>query len=189
MARKSESETYFALLNAAERVVFRDGVGALTLDAVAAEAGVSKGGLLYHFPTKDALIEHMVVRSLAEWLRDFETLLAAETAGPGRAARAFVKWGIETSPEVLARTARLASVCLAAVVNTPGLLKKADAVYGQVLGRLRAEPLPAVLVDLLRTSVDGFWLAHALNMDAPTPERTRELREYLLTLIDGALKR
>ena len=37
------------LLDAAVAVVRRDGAQALTLDAVAAEAGVSKGGLLYHF--------------------------------------------------------------------------------------------------------------------------------------------
>ncbi len=41
-----------ALLDAAERVVLRDGAGQLTMDAVAAEAGVSKGGVLYAFPSK-----------------------------------------------------------------------------------------------------------------------------------------
>jgi hypothetical protein len=40
------------ILDAAERVVLRDGVTHLTLDAVAAETGISKGGLLYHFPSK-----------------------------------------------------------------------------------------------------------------------------------------
>ena len=50
------------LLDAAERVVRRDGVARLTLDAVAAEAGTSKGGLLYHFASRDALITAMVGR-------------------------------------------------------------------------------------------------------------------------------
>ena len=38
------------------------GVAKLTLEAVAKEAGVSKGGLLYHFSNKEALIEGMIVR-------------------------------------------------------------------------------------------------------------------------------
>ncbi|HZB75928.1 MAG TPA: TetR family transcriptional regulator, partial [Solirubrobacteraceae bacterium] len=46
MARPSRRE---ALLDAAIRVIRRDGAQKLTLDAVAAEAGVSKGGILYHF--------------------------------------------------------------------------------------------------------------------------------------------
>ena len=43
------TDTRRRLLDAATAVVRRDGARALTLDAVAAEAGVSKGGLLYHF--------------------------------------------------------------------------------------------------------------------------------------------
>ena len=38
----------------------RDGAAALTLDAVAAEAGVSKGGVLYHFGSKRALIDGLL---------------------------------------------------------------------------------------------------------------------------------
>lgn len=44
------------ILEAAHRVVSDLGAGHLTLEAVALAAGVSKGGLLYHFPTKEALI-------------------------------------------------------------------------------------------------------------------------------------
>lgn len=38
----------------------RDGIAALSLNAVAREAGVSKGGLLHHFPNKQALIFALV---------------------------------------------------------------------------------------------------------------------------------
>ena len=53
MGRASSKER---ILKAAEAIVARDGAGHLTLDAVAAEAGISKGGLLYHFRTKRHLI-------------------------------------------------------------------------------------------------------------------------------------
>ena len=56
-----------ALLDAALTVVRRDGAAALTLDAVAAEAGVSKGGVLYHFGSKRALIDGLLER----WLDEF----------------------------------------------------------------------------------------------------------------------
>ena len=45
-----------AMLDAALRVIENNGIAALTLDAVAAEAGVTKRGLIYHFPSKHALI-------------------------------------------------------------------------------------------------------------------------------------
>ena len=49
------------ILDATVQVAIRDGVMAMTLDAVAQEAGVSKGGLLYHFRSKDDLIAAMLV--------------------------------------------------------------------------------------------------------------------------------
>ncbi|MEV7007292.1 TetR/AcrR family transcriptional regulator [Streptosporangium sp. NPDC051022] len=45
-----------AIIEAALHVIEEHGVAALTLDAVAAEAGVTKRGLIYHFPTKHDLI-------------------------------------------------------------------------------------------------------------------------------------
>ncbi len=48
------------ILQAASRVTRREGAIALTLDATAKEAGVSKGGLLYHFPSKEALVRGML---------------------------------------------------------------------------------------------------------------------------------
>jgi AcrR family transcriptional regulator len=44
------------IVSAAEEVVLRHGVSRLTLEAAALEAGLSKGGVLSHFPTRDALV-------------------------------------------------------------------------------------------------------------------------------------
>ncbi len=63
MARPSARNT---LIDAALPVVEERGITALTLDAVAEEAGVTKRGLLYHFPSKHALLagihEHLAAR-------------------------------------------------------------------------------------------------------------------------------
>ena len=59
MKRPSSVQMTDALLDAAEAVVAREGITRLTLDAVAAEVGLSKGGVLHHFPTKDRLVEAM----------------------------------------------------------------------------------------------------------------------------------
>ena len=49
--------------------MLRDGVARLTLEAAAAEAGLSKGGVLYHFPTRDALVAGMVSKIIEEFDR------------------------------------------------------------------------------------------------------------------------
>ncbi|MHA7773188.1 TetR/AcrR family transcriptional regulator [Roseibium sp. M-1] len=72
MARSSAG-TKSDILNAALEVVRSRGAQGLTIDAVAEESGFSKGGVLYNFPTKDALITGMV-----EFLaRQFEEEVAA----------------------------------------------------------------------------------------------------------------
>ena len=57
------------ILDAAEELICARGVGSLTLDAVAHLADVSKGGLLYHFRSKDCLISGLQQR-LAEHLEE-----------------------------------------------------------------------------------------------------------------------
>lgn len=56
------------VLDAFEQILITEGERAATMDAVAAGASVSKGGLLYHFRSKDALVEGLVerLRQLAE---------------------------------------------------------------------------------------------------------------------------
>ncbi|MDQ0063824.1 AcrR family transcriptional regulator [Paenibacillus harenae] len=51
------------ILFAASTIVKTLGAEKLTLEAVAKEAGISKGGLLHHFPNKQALINAMVEAS------------------------------------------------------------------------------------------------------------------------------
>jgi AcrR family transcriptional regulator len=62
------------LLDAAESLLEDQGAQGLTLAAVAECAGVSKGGLLYHFGSKEALIKSMIERLIDE----FDTLVAAQ---------------------------------------------------------------------------------------------------------------
>jgi AcrR family transcriptional regulator len=55
-----------ATLDAADALLAEEGIAAFTLEAVAARAGISKGGLLYHFPTKEALLAGLMRRCLSE---------------------------------------------------------------------------------------------------------------------------
>jgi AcrR family transcriptional regulator len=60
------------VLDAGERVVMREGASNLTLDAVAAEAGISKGSVVYDCKNKHDLIKAIVERKLAAEERKVE---------------------------------------------------------------------------------------------------------------------
>lgn len=67
-----------AILDAAGRILVRDGGDALTIASVAREAGISKGGLFYHFASKKALVEGLVARHVSA----FEELITAAGRNP-----------------------------------------------------------------------------------------------------------
>ncbi|MBG6212173.1 AcrR family transcriptional regulator [Cryobacterium sp. CAN_C3] len=69
------------LLDAFEELLIEGGERSATLDAVAAAASVSKGGLLYHFGSKDALVDGQLERLDAFAATDAENIRSAP-AGP-----------------------------------------------------------------------------------------------------------
>ena len=69
-SREHILDTYIDLL-------IRSGERAATLDAVATAAKVSKGGLLYHFSSKKALLEALAERTVTLAEEDFETMAQA----------------------------------------------------------------------------------------------------------------
>ncbi len=116
------TDTRRRLLDAATAVVRRDGARALTLDAAAAEAGVSKGGLLYHFKTKRELLEGM----LDGWLEEFDAEI--EAAREGRPfAHGYVKASDMSAWAAAERATEFG--LLAAMVEEPGTLERVRARY------------------------------------------------------------
>lgn len=65
------------VLDAFAAIVAEQGEQAATMDAVAARAGVSKGGLLYHFGSREALVDGLVERLLADGEADVAEMRAA----------------------------------------------------------------------------------------------------------------
>lgn len=69
------------VLDAFEQILITEGERAATLDAVAVRAEVSKGGLLYHFKSKEALVEGLVDR-LVDLAAADATAMRAAPEGP-----------------------------------------------------------------------------------------------------------
>jgi AcrR family transcriptional regulator len=83
------------ILEAARRVMLREGVVATTLEAVAAEAGMSKAGLYYYFESKDALLFELVFASYERQALAVRTAVEKAEDGPG-ALRAIVETIVRT---------------------------------------------------------------------------------------------
>ncbi len=83
--RRRSAQTPEVILEAAEALIRREGAARLTIDAVAAEAGLSKGGVMHHFASKDALIAAMVRHQFGRMdgeMREIEAALPPSRVAP-----------------------------------------------------------------------------------------------------------
>ncbi len=88
------TDTRQRILAALRDILAAGGNTSVTLEAVAAKAGVSKGGLLYHFPSKAAMYLGLLAA-----VRDTVTTDMAEVAGRSGAARGFLEYAVPTAPD------------------------------------------------------------------------------------------
>ncbi|WP_375454925.1 TetR/AcrR family transcriptional regulator [uncultured Methylobacterium sp.] len=70
------------ILDAAESLLRRSGNRTLTIEAVASEAGLSKGGVLHHYGSKDALVTALAARKVARIGAGIAAALEAAPNGP-----------------------------------------------------------------------------------------------------------
>ncbi|MGY1604231.1 TetR/AcrR family transcriptional regulator [Geodermatophilus sp. SYSU D00815] len=86
---RDAARTRRALLDAAARSVVVHGAG-VSLDAVAREAGVSKGGLMHHYRSKDELLAALADDLFEQFSRAVEDHVDPDDDAPGRRLRAYV---------------------------------------------------------------------------------------------------
>lgn len=163
------------VIDAAEAVVLEGGAGNLTLDAVAQRAGVSKGGLLYHFPSKQALLEGMVARLLERSTHRRAATIEGLPEGPARQLKGEILALLNSHDE----TDRVKAALLAAVANEPRLMKTIREHHLKRFGAISKDRRLAREA-LLRLSADGLFLMELLQVSPFTAKQRETLVEELL---------
>lgn len=168
----SAHETREKICEAAIRTASRDGLLAMTLDNVAKEAGVSKGGVMYHFPTKDDLVRSMLEYFSAQLEQQVMRRIADDPQPRFRWARAMLSCAFPDpnadasqdelfSPEIIDRFLLTA---LAAAVNSPGLIEPLRQVGVRVRQRLLSDPQDGLEQLLVWLALDGLFLWQFVGM-------------------------
>lgn len=172
-----------AILDAAEAVVMQSGAAHLTLDAVAEAAGVSKGGLLYHFPSKDALVEGMIRRCVTQFEADSRATEQKLPDSPARDLKAYIQAALDD--EGPRRQVNVA--LLAAGANNPELLqpvREHNRVFFSELASRKRGFERAVAVVL---AAYGLWFLEALQLSMlSAKQRQRVVQEILALAESGA---
>jgi AcrR family transcriptional regulator len=170
MDNNSRSEkTRNTVLQAALAIIARDGPGRLTLDAIVRESGVSKGGLMHQFRTKEAVLKALLERQIAYFEGFSEKYLAEHGAGqkqPHLAAQ------IATLREALPGPQSVAFALVGAIAQEPGLLSMTREIDAKRLDAIRAEAADPDLATLRWMAARGLVMSAVLGI-CPVPEQDR----------------
>ena len=180
MATQAARDTRAQLLDAAEAVVAEQGVRALTLDAVAARSGISKGGLLYHFRSKEDLAAAMIERSIAWFDAALVEAGAGESDAKGRFTRAYVKASLGMTPLTGAGFDNLCAAITTALLSFPERLGPVQDQGARTQADVERDGLDPVVATIIRLAVDGLWLSENFNLMRFDPDLKAKVAARLL---------
>lgn len=151
---------------------------ALTMDAVAREAGLTKPGVVHHFSTKETLVVAVVDRIIDRWEADL-TAQAPDDASPHEKLRAYVDYAL---------TSEFDHSDLAFMVD----VRIRDGLAEQWVARLKpwfgddltGTPQQRGSLRAARLIADGAWFNKALGIDVARDDETTILRDIARHLID-----
>lgn len=166
--QQKAANTKASLLGAAAEVVKVHGVANLTLERVAETAGVSKGGLLYHFASKQELVLGMLTNTLGRADVSLNTLADENGLVDGAFTKAYLDY-VRTGQHDEVDSG--AGVFAAAAVND-GDLAPAQDQFAEWQRRLinddGVDPTAALLARIVG---DGLWLIDLFGLAPPTQEQ------------------
>lgn len=179
MDNRSRSErTREAVLQAALTILTRDGAGRLTLDAIAKESGVSKGGLMHQFPSKDAVLVALMQREIGRveaLAQNFLTEHGTTLRHPMLAAH------IATSREVISAPAfALSFAIFGLLAQDPELLAGSRARDAARLAAIKGEAADPDLAILRWLAARGLVQASLTGPTIITEEERQRLFNRLL---------
>lgn len=168
------------ILDAAEAVVLEVGAGHMTLDAVAKKAGLSKGGLIYNFPSKDSLLQAMVLRYVERLSLTRAKQRVGRPDDPAREIKAYISSVLNRSK----KDTRIGAALLAAAAHDPQLLFSARAPYRRMLDELTGTTFRPESIAIISLATECLWLSELVGINFFTAEEREAVVNELLRLAE-----
>ncbi|KAA1373050.1 TetR/AcrR family transcriptional regulator [Aeromicrobium fastidiosum] len=175
---RSPADTRRDILAAAAAALVQKGRSA-SLSDIANGAGVTKGGLLYHFGSKDELLAALARDLFASYDRLLQSMLDPDDDEPGRLCRAYIRSSfVPWSPS---EPGFMDHIVLSALMIEPHVAEITNEFTVRLDEQLLDDGLPADVVDLIVAAADGASMQPLWWTEAPV-ERRAELEQRLLAM-------
>ena len=176
-ARTSNRDT---LLDALESIISEGSVHDVTLDGVAARAGITKGGLIYHFKSKEALLHALMERMRTR----LDAYCVDPAADPQLAIKKFLIARIHYAFAMGQQEKKIMANLLAATSTYPSLLGPVKSMYDSRAGDLASAAGGAGLALSVWTALDGFVMLEMLNIRHFSDPEKQQMKAALIALVE-----
>lgn len=180
-------KTRQAIFGSVRDLILEGGISAVTLATVCHKAGVSKGGLMHHFETKEAMLKAFIDRSCEQCLTQIREGLSGIAAGDGRRTLAFIDLMLVDPPMCNAEDGCELSAVMIAMMQEKSITD-ATQFYEDISRELRGDATPRLTIDLIVTSIDGLWLQSMVLPNQTIQLRAKQLRRQLRRLVSESVK-
>ena len=175
-SRNASSE----ILTAAREVTARDGAGKLTIDSVARQIGMSKGGVLYNFPSKQALLSALLGEMIDEHV---EGVRQVDQTKP----HATLHGHLQSLAASSGLKENLSMAILAAAAESPEFLDPLRTVIEGDQRKITSETTDPIGAHIILAALDGLRFKHLLGMP-PYDTDTREKMQHRLESMINELR-
>lgn len=164
------------LLECAARLIVDHGLPALTLENVAQEAAVSKGGLLHHYPAKNALIDGLF-EEVVDWFdSQVEDALEPGETRPARFSKAYLR--VVAAIDMSVPEERRLAVLMLMLSSDPHYCARWNQwVEARLQRHAKTDQTP--LARTLRLAADGLWLSDLGGGPDSNPDARRQILAFL----------
>lgn len=176
------SKTRQKILEAAAEISRESGPGNLSLEAVAARAGVSKGGLLYHFPSKTALLKAVVESFVISFDEELARRKEAKAGGADAMLAAYLELFVEDHDCRRPPPSGL----LAALSQDPDFLAPVRKHNRALLDRMRQTASDPAMVLVVYLAIQGMRGMNLLGLDVMSDEEFAEAVDKLKAIVGVA---
>lgn len=191
MNRKPTAERREEILDAAGKLLLRDGISSLTTATLAQEVGVTTGALFRHFETRDAILVALAERTAARLRDDLAThaegpapqrLEAFITARLGTVSKSPALPAMVLSPDVHLALPAEGRAALVGIIRDTHVFLRALIADGQRDGSFRADLRP----EEAAVAVLGVLALHAMTRALPSPlAKGRDVAALALKLLSA----
>ncbi|MBX3584737.1 MAG: TetR family transcriptional regulator [Rhizobiaceae bacterium] len=156
-------DTKGKIIASAANVAVTRGVQNMTMDAVAEEAGISKGAVFYHFDSKHDLLLSMV-QALTDVTDSTIADVQSKDTEPGSWLRGFLKASLTNTTEDLGPVGRLSVAFLTAAANDTSLLEPMNRRQPAWREAINQSGLDPVQAQIIRLAADGLWINDVMGV-------------------------